>query len=191
MPLLDCVPVPLVRPNPELGGLPNVVTSAPLCMMVNGPTVTVEVGFDSSMFMGMPGHSVAAPPQTLGGQHDGTGPVLPTDVPEADVSPSVMSIRALIDTGASNSCIDDDIATDLRLPLIDTIQIGGVGGAHMLNRYLARLVIPQLSFSRVGAFTGAKMVSGGQIHRALIGRDFLSGMLLVYDGLRGQVKLAV
>ena len=60
------------------------------------------------------------------------GPSLAVDVghpPGADGSvpvgmPSAVQVPALIDTGASLSCIDEQLAQDLKLPLINQEKIG-------------------------------------------------------------------
>lgn len=104
--------------------------------------------------------------------------------------PNIQNVPALIDTGATMSCIDDLLAQQLGLPLINQVQSAGVHGSGLLNVYLAYILIPTLSVSQTGEFIGANMAAGGQFHRALLGRTLLQNMLLVYDGRSGSVKLA-
>jgi predicted aspartyl protease len=104
--------------------------------------------------------------------------------------PNIENVPALIDTGATMSCIDDQLAQQLGLPLINQVQSPGVHGSAPLNVYLAYLLIPSLSVAQTGEFIGANMAAGGQFHRALLGRTLLQNMLLVYDGRSGSVKLA-
>jgi len=51
----------------------------------------------------------------------------------------------LIDTGASDSSIDEQLAQQLQLPLIDQEQCSGIGGTIILNIYLGHIVIPTIS----------------------------------------------
>jgi len=101
----------------------------------------------------------------------------------------MQNVPALIDTGAGESCIDEDLAQQLQLPLINQVQTSGVHGPGQLNVYLAYIAIPALNTTQAGAFVGAKLTAGGQIHQALIGRTFLKDALLVYDGRSGSVKI--
>ena len=75
-----------------------------------GPTLAVNIGFD--------------PNSKLGG---------PTPVP------GIQGVAALVDTGATESCIDNLLAATLNLPIVDRRKIGGVGGAHEVNMYLASI----------------------------------------------------
>jgi predicted aspartyl protease len=102
----------------------------------------------------------------------------------------VQNVPALIDTGATLSCIDDALAQQLQLPLINQTQSVGAHGQGPLNVYLAYIAVPGLNAVQAGEFIGAIMNVSGQIHRALIGRSLLQNMLLVYDGRSGSVKLA-
>jgi predicted aspartyl protease len=97
---------------------------------------------------------------------------------------------ALIDTGATESCIDEGLAQQLQLPLVNQQNTAGVGGVHVLNVYLAYLALPLLGHLQAGLFVGAQLAAGGTPHRALIGRTLLSDMLMVYDGRTGSVTLA-
>jgi gag-polyprotein putative aspartyl protease len=104
--------------------------------------------------------------------------------------PPMQNVPALIDTGAGESCIDEGLAQQLQLPLVNQAHTAGVHGAGLLNQYLAYIAIPQLGTTQVGIFTGAALAAGGQFHKALIGRTLLRDALLVYDGRSGSVKLA-
>ena len=76
------------------------------------------------------------------------------------------------------------------MPVIDTMEMSGVGGAKTHNVYLASVAIPSLEFSQYGRFAGVELKDGGQAHEALLGRTFLQTVILIYDGLRAQVTLA-
>jgi hypothetical protein len=173
MPILECLNIPLVFPGQPTGRAQLLPINLPVSLVAHGPSVLVEIGFETTLFQAT---------------SDATAP---SDTVAVMTAPAVRTVLALVDTGAAPSCIDDDLAQELKLPLINVVKSGGVGGSHFLSQYLCKLSIPQLGFSRAGPFLGAKLAQGGQIHRALIGRDFLASMLLVYDGTSGRVKLSV
>ena len=100
------------------------------------------------------------------------------------------TVHALIDTGAWHSCIDAGLAQKLELPVVDTQAISGVNGVAEHPVYLARIDVPQLAGFQYGRFAGVKLTEGGQPHAVLLGRTFLQGIIMIYDGLRAQVTLA-
>jgi predicted aspartyl protease len=128
-----------------------------------GPTLMVDVGFDSNYKPGPPWST----------------PV-----------PGLTGIDALVDTGAGESCIDSLLAAQLNLPIVDRRSISGVHGAQMVNMHLAQIHVPSLAFTIYGAFAAVELVAGGQIHKVLIGRTFLQNFSMVYEGLTGTVKLS-
>jgi predicted aspartyl protease len=125
-----------------------------------GPTIHVIVGHYAP-----PGATTAAPAQTEG-------------------------IMALVDTGACESCIDNALAIRLGLPVIDTMQISGSNGIATHDVYLAQLNNVGLEFSQYGRFAGVHLTTGGQVHGVLLGRTFLDNVIMIYDGVRGQVTLS-
>lgn len=131
-------------------------------LAVYGPTLSVNIGFDSHWKPSV-----------------GTAP-----------TPGITSIEALVDTGASECCMDNLLATQLNLPIIDERPIGGVGGRHMANMYLAQVRVPSLNFVVYGAFAGVHLAEGGQVHRALIGRTFLRAFRMTYNGITGTVVVS-
>jgi predicted aspartyl protease len=142
-------------------------------LRIFGPTILVEVGFEASMYDQGANPAAVALSLASGGAHSGI----------------LMTVPALIDTGAVESCIDEDLANELGLPLVDRQTCSGVGGEHELNIYLGHIRIPSLGQINWGRFTGARLASGRQPHRALIGRTQLAGMILIYDGRTGAVTL--
>jgi|SRR5215469_2759210 len=129
-----------------------------------GPTLRVNIGFDSNFRPNVPGLSPAA---------------------------GITNVQALVDTGASESCIDGLLAAQLGLPIMDRRPIAGVHGAHMVNVHLAQVVVPFLGNALIyGAFAAVDLASGGQMHRALIGRTFLRHFTMVYEGRTGTVTIS-
>jgi hypothetical protein len=66
-----------------------------------GPTLNVDIGFDKNWI---------------------------ATIPSSVRIPSIKSVKALVDTGPMESCIDDMLAVQLNLPVIDEIQMSGAGG---------------------------------------------------------------
>lgn len=124
-----------------------------------GPTIMVDIGLKSRSLAG------STP-----------------DLPEKKV-------KALIDTGAGGDCIDDELAKRLNLPIHDEGEISGVGGRHRAFIYTARIYIPALDRLLFQPFTGVRLQEGEQWHRVILGRSFLRGYRLIYDGVTGQVEV--
>jgi predicted aspartyl protease len=127
----------------------------------SGPTIDVNIGLDPAW--------------------------LPTST--TPPNPSVSRIKALVDTGATESCIDQLLASKLGLPVVDIRPFGGIGGTHMANMYLAQIHVPALGFTQYAMSAGVDHTGGGQSHEALIGRTFLLHFHMVYAGNTGSVTL--
>jgi hypothetical protein len=127
-----------------------------------GPTILVDIGFDPTY---IPSPTASAP---LAG---------------------LTAIQALVDTGATTSCIDNLLAVELGLPVVDRMPIAGVGGPHLANMYLAQIHVPALDRTLYGTFAGVNLRDGGQPHSALMGRTFLRHYRMVYDGPTGSVTI--
>jgi predicted aspartyl protease len=96
---------------------------------------------------------------------------------------------ALIDTGASNTCIDEQAAKDLGLPVID---VGSMQSAshekHPCNIYPVQIVTPVVTLNSMRTM-GANLASQGLL--ILIGRDVLAVCTLFYNGPSGQFTLSL
>ena len=125
-----------------------------------GPTLSVQIGFDK-------GYN----PNVIPSQ-----PRLPSN-----------SYPALVDTGAMESCIDSKLAESLALPVVDQGLVAGSSGRHNVNFHLAQIHIPSLGVTIYGRFAGVHLLSGGQTHLALLGRTFLRGFTMIYEGTTGAV----
>lgn len=107
--------------------------------------------------------------------------------------PQSIQIRALIDTGASGTCIDPQCLNSLGLTPKNQIPIHtpSTGGTPQLcDQYDISLVLihPRLSMTiqAIPVIASQLAVQGIQ---ALIGRDVLSRCLLVYDGSGARCSL--
>ena len=111
-------------------------------------------------------------------------PPLP-DEPTADHL-RLEQVVALIDTGASTSCIDEKFATDLGLTIIDEQTAHGIGGSKLHSRFLALMQVPELSTHATGNFLGVDLKGRQPV---LLGRDFLYGSIFIYDGASGIISI--
>jgi predicted aspartyl protease len=105
--------------------------------------------------------------------------------------PAPASGVALIDTGASVTCIDDEAAKQLGLPVIDVVSIASASHSSTpQNVYPVALEIlgGQVLIESVLAIGGPLKVQG---LLALVGRDVLRFCTLHYNGLVGQFTLAL
>ena len=126
-----------------------------------GPTLKVNIGFDPNYVIGVG---------------------IPT--------PGITLIDALVDTGASESCIDNLLAAQIKLPVVDRRRISGISGSNEVNVYMAQVHIPSLNFTIYGAFAGVDLKAGGLVHNALIGRTFLRHFTMTYEGKTGMVIIS-
>jgi len=126
-----------------------------------GPYVWVQVGFD------------------------------PTYNPDEDVMSGFAGREylALIDTGATESCVDDTLARALELPVVDSRSIVGIHGPRLTPSYNAQFHIPSIGVTYDGQFAGIPLRSSGTPFFALLGRDFLSTVSMAYNGDTGSVTL--
>ncbi len=111
-------------------------------------------------------------------------PPLPTG--KKKPKPTLTQVLGLIDTGASTSCIDQAFAQSLGLTIIDERDAHGIGGEKKHPVFLALVQSQDLKMQRIGEFIGVDMPGG---HRVLLGREFLLGMVLIYDGNSGIVTI--
>jgi hypothetical protein len=174
MPIADCgfPPVSVIP-----GTNPPQFAIGTQLLMVKGPTIAVEIGFNAGLFDSDP----AKVQQTI---------VAVNAAPHPPPVPAQL-VEALIDTGAFDSAIDEDLAKQLQLPLVDHQDGSGIGGKEKFDVYLGYIRIAALGFVQYGRFLGVRLQAGQQPHRALLGRTLLQRMILVYDGRDGSCRLAV
>jgi predicted aspartyl protease len=106
------------------------------------------------------------------------------------VPPPVTGL-ALIDTGASNTCIDDETAQSMNLPIID------VGSMHSASHIKAPSNIYPVTVEIIGfrihfqspRTMGAALKEQGLL--MLLGRDVLQRCTLFYNGPTGQITLSI
>ncbi len=98
--------------------------------------------------------------------------------------------HGLIDTGASNTCIDEAVAQALGLQVINKIQVNTPAGQVSKDVYGVKLSFPGTALPPIPFFAagGAELANQGLV--ALIGRDFLMNKVLHYDGTLSTVSLS-
>lgn len=100
--------------------------------------------------------------------------VLPVRIAGLGEDAPAVLLRMLVDTGADCTLIPVRIAKSLRLPIVDRIQVLGVGSKALTAPVHAARV-------RLGALqTLARVVALGD--EALLGRDLLNRLILRIDG---------
>jgi predicted aspartyl protease len=97
---------------------------------------------------------------------------------------------ALLDTGASSTCIDDTAAQKLKLPVIDKGKMSSAShGAIDVNIYPALISFTGTPIKiNVLRAIGANLASQELI--ALLGRDLLQNFTIFYNGAFGQITIS-
>ncbi len=97
---------------------------------------------------------------------------------------------ALIDTGATVSCVDETIAKELKLPVVDVGKMSSASHTgHPCNLYPIQIALPAgIAFNAPRAM-GANLAPQGLI--AIIGRDILQVCTMFYNGGAGQITLSL
>ena len=135
------------------------------------------------------------------------GPVLPIGVAVSHArrealaaagqdAPPVISVRALVDTGASCTCVDPSVLQALQLPPTGSVAVHtpSTGAPHQTQQYDVSIIIPgagihhlPLTLDAIPVISADLSVQG--IH-ALIGRDVLQDCILIFNGTVGEFTLA-
>jgi len=134
------------------------------------------------------------------------GPVLPVEIAVPSALSRFLSARnqqipgpvagfALIDTGATRSCVDNQVISSLNVNPIGITTLGTARGRSQHHLYPAKFSFPAMRFeiefgSVVGVDLSGQGVGKMQII-ALIGRDVLSRCILIYHGIKGSFSLAL
>jgi hypothetical protein len=108
--------------------------------------------------------------------------------------PQALRGLALIDTGASRTCVDATAIRRLGVSAIDRAMCGTANGVVQQNLFPARFSFPAISldieFASVIGVDLTGQASMGQDIVALVGRDVLSRCVLTYNGVGGFITLA-
>lgn len=105
--------------------------------------------------------------------------------------PTPLSGLALIDTGASVTCIDEAAAQQLQLPVVGTTQMVSASHANVQqNIYPVQIELVGANITIESPQTmAAALAAQGLL--MLIGRDVLANCTLFYNGPTGQITLSL
>lgn len=108
-----------------------------------------------------------------------------------DTLPPPVAGLALIDTGATTTCIDEEAAQVLKLPAIDVVKVASASHASSeQNVYPISIEVVGLPIVvNAPRAIGAALKPQGLL--VLIGRDVLQSCVLVYNGPAGQFTLTL
>lgn len=132
------------------------------------------------------------------------GPIINLGIEQPKLHPNTSSasnkkiqlLAALIDTGASKTCICDSVAQTLNLPVIGKAPMTSASSTVIVNEYLCDLHIPfgipgqciEINYENIPlmGFNAA-----GNSFKILLGRDVLQLGTLHYSGLSNQFTLCM
>lgn len=140
-------------------------------------------GFDPSMFPGAQGMPAMNAVQQLAQN----GAILNVEVSSPSGGAPV-TIKAMIDTGASITTIHSQIAESAGLQPVGQTQLSGVGGVQMSTIYAAAVTLPDYSVT-MNPVQVASIPGGLPGIDMLIGRDMLMYMTMTYQGSQGAFQL--
>ncbi|MCY4548965.1 MAG: hypothetical protein OXC28_11405 [Defluviicoccus sp.] len=97
---------------------------------------------------------------------------------------------ALVDTGASITCIDRDVAVQAGLAVVDSGPMHSATHANeIVPIYAGRLMISGLCAVDANRAYGASLAPQGLV--ALVGRDILAQCQFTYNGVDGSFSIAI
>jgi hypothetical protein len=103
--------------------------------------------------------------------------------------PVQTGVLALVDTGATESAVDEDLAVSLGLPVIDQVQ-GLAGGFRVqLTRYDCRIGFPELKRIKSVECVGSPMKKNGDAFSIILGMNMLRYFNLSMKAREGGVTL--
>ena len=98
---------------------------------------------------------------------------------------------ALIDTGATSTCIDDTAAATLNLPVVDVVTVASASHAStQQNVHPIQIEVVGMPIT-IAAPRAIAAPLAAQGLLVLIGRDVLQHCTLFYNGLSGSFSLSV
>ena len=104
--------------------------------------------------------------------------------------PQPASGFALFDSGASSTCVDESILSQLGLMAQDTIDISTPSGRSKRSRYTAKVSFPGCPLPDIDPAIVIGLELRNQGYIALLGRDLMRHMIMIYDGPGARVTFA-
>jgi hypothetical protein len=118
-------------------------------------------------------------------------------VDAGQVVPAAIPVRALVDTGASCTCVDPTVLNGLGLTPTGSVPVHtpSTGAApHMADQYDVSFAVPGAVVGHIPLIIPAVPVTAADLSaqriEALIGRDILSNCIFHYNGTTGFLTLA-
>jgi predicted aspartyl protease len=131
-------------------------------------------------------------PNTARRVFEASDPFIPIIIHHPDdvtMNGAVVERNALIDSGASLTCITMDIARTLDLPYLNKRSVQVPGGSVNGRVYMARIFVPALTYSELVQVVA---IQGGQADQTILfGRNLLKHFVFTMDGPAGVVRLEV
>lgn len=143
----------------------KIVLPPSVALIIRGPILQVNIGLEDSMAAQL--------------------------VQNNQQVPQPVSGFALVDTGASGTCIDEAIAQKLGLPVIDKVKMASAShDATEVNVYPVMLEFVGFKI-RINAqrVVGASLANQGLA--VLFGRDLLQKFTVFYNGLTGEITMSL
>lgn len=119
---------------------------------------------------------------------------------EGSTLPNPIAGWALIDTGASRTCVHEQVLMDLGLQPMGLVTTGTAGGKVQRTLYAAKIDFPEdgfeIEFSSVvsvdltGQAIPVTKEKGAQQLLVLVGRDILTRVVLTYNGPGGFITFS-
>jgi hypothetical protein len=108
--------------------------------------------------------------------------------PAIEIEIGAIRKRALLDTGASFSHIDIDLARDLGLAEGGTHEVLGVTGRGTYPTFIVDLYIPELDLTVPGPVPGLPLKQNYQRFEAIVGRDVICRYEFTINSETGLVR---
>lgn len=135
-----------------------------------------------------------------GSLHPDVGPIVPVVLRQSTLADDITSFEAhgyaIVDTGATLTGIDEDLAIRLKLPPDGTIELArpGPSANFMAGRFSGEMAFPGSRFPPLArSFIGYQSLDSRPDDHirivAIIGRDVLAHCVLTVDGGRRQVLI--
>lgn len=112
-------------------------------------------------------------------------------------APEPVSGVAIIDTGASVTCIDENVCRALALQPTGVSNVLHAGGSERRSCYPIQIFFPDLSFGPISAVRAmsAKLTDlenhKSQPYILMLGRDLMHNLMIVYDGIHGRIQICM
>ena len=105
--------------------------------------------------------------------------------------PQPVSGAALIDTGASLTAVDEEVCRQLGLQPTGIVNISHANGSTPRNTYPIQIIFPgtPLPSLLLASALSVDLSCGTPRHIALLGRDLLSNLRMVYNGPVGRIEI--